>query len=159
MDLSENAGTEKPCKAVVRNVVADDVNSVVEVEEKCFEPGDRYPRAVFEYYVRTGSVFRVATCDDRVVGYVIASVDNGVCHLVSIAVLPVYRGLGIGRLLAESALEDCKKRGALRAYLEVAVDNTPAISLYRKLGFRVVGVVRGYYSSGKDAYIMYRELM
>lgn len=138
--------------------MADDISSIVEVEEKCFESGDRYPKAVFEYYARIGAIFKVASCENRVVGYVIASVDGGVCHVVSIAVLPEYRGLGIGRLLAVSALEDCKRRGASGVYLEVAVDNVPAINLYKKLGFRVVGVIRGYYSSGKDAYVMYREL-
>jgi len=43
-------------------------------------------------------------------------------------------------------------------YLEVRVSNTPAISLYEKLGFRVVGRIPRYYSDGEDAYIMARPL-
>jgi ribosomal-protein-alanine N-acetyltransferase len=35
--------------------------------------------------------------------------------------------------------------------LEVRVSNTVAISLYRSLGYREEGVIRGYYRDGEDA--------
>ncbi|WP_054843220.1 hypothetical protein [Vulcanisaeta souniana] len=38
--------------------------------------------------------------------------------------------------------------------LEARVSNTPAITLYRKLGFDVHGVLRSYYNDGEDAYLM-----
>ncbi|MEM4138682.1 MAG: GNAT family N-acetyltransferase, partial [Sulfolobaceae archaeon] len=43
-------------------------------------------------------------------------------------------------------------------FLEVRVSNVPAISLYKKLGFREVKVLRYYYADGEDAYLMAREL-
>ena len=40
----------------------------------------------------------------------------------------------------------------------VRVSNTPAISLYEKLGFLKVSVSKRYYLDGEDAYIMARRL-
>ncbi|MEM3794231.1 MAG: ribosomal-protein-alanine N-acetyltransferase RimI, partial [Candidatus Bathyarchaeia archaeon] len=40
----------------------------------------------------------------------------------------------------------------------VRVSNDPAISLYRRLGFEVVKISRGYYVDGEDAYVMARRL-
>ena len=42
--------------------------------------------------------------------------------------------------------------------LEVAIDNTSAINLYKKYGFKVATIRKKYYN-GKDAYLMIREMM
>lgn len=47
------------------------------------------------------------------------------------------------------------KRGIRYATLEVRRSNMGAIRLYEKLGFRSVGIRRGYYSdTGEDAIVM-----
>jgi ribosomal-protein-alanine N-acetyltransferase len=38
--------------------------------------------------------------------------------------------------------------------LEVRVSNTPAITLYKKLGFEIRDLLRAYYSDGEDGYLM-----
>lgn len=42
--------------------------------------------------------------------------------------------------------------------LHVDVENEPAISLYKKLGFRIVESITGYYDSGKSAYRMVKDV-
>ncbi len=56
---------------------------------------------------------------------------------LSIAVLPEYRGLGIGTLLINHALKDALERYPAVS-LSVSQDN-PAANLYQRLGFEVVG--------------------
>jgi ribosomal-protein-alanine N-acetyltransferase len=68
-------------------------------------------------------------------------------------VKPKWRGRGLGEALLKKTLDECRVRGARRAVLEVAVDNEPAIRLYLKTGFRVKGVIQGYYVD-RDAYLM-----
>ena len=59
--------------------------------------------------------------------------------------------MGLGRLLTERLLKALRRRGAARIYLEVQADNLPAISLYRKLGFRDLKTLAHYYAKGVPA--------
>jgi GNAT superfamily N-acetyltransferase len=45
------------------------------------------------------------------------------------------RGTGLGRALLEAAIERARERGCVRIELDVDEANTPAITLYRSLGF------------------------
>jgi ribosomal protein S18 acetylase RimI-like enzyme len=59
-----------------------------------------------------------------------------VCNVV---VHDAYRGLGIGRLLTEEALEEAQHLGAAGTVLQVYENNAAALHLYTDLGFRRVG--------------------
>jgi ribosomal-protein-alanine N-acetyltransferase len=77
----------------------------------------------------------------------------------NVAVREVSRHKGFGEALMVHLLETGARRGCLYATLEVRPTNAPALGLYRKLGFRVVGRRRGYYSdTGEDALVMRRTL-
>jgi ribosomal protein S18 acetylase RimI-like enzyme len=56
--------------------------------------------------------------------------------------LPEYRGRGLGRQLAVHAIEAARQKGIERIELEVFASNTPAIALYRALGFATEGTKR-----------------
>ena len=51
-----------------------------------------------------------------------------------------YRGAGIGEGLLQMALETAAKNGAVRMNLLVFEQNTAAINLYRKMGFRKTSI-------------------
>lgn len=51
------------------------------------------------------------------------------------AVTPTVQGKGFGYAIARHALQRAKAMGAKRVYLESNTLLTPAIALYRKLGF------------------------
>ncbi len=59
----------------------------------------------------------------------------------NIGVHPEFRGLGLGSVLIESALGGFRLAGCNSAHLEVTVENTSAIRLYERLGFRRVETV------------------
>jgi ribosomal-protein-alanine N-acetyltransferase len=44
------------------------------------------------------------------------------------------------------------------AYLEVRVTNQPALNLYKKRGFLIVGLCKHYYPDGEDAILMTLDL-
>lgn len=74
----------------------------------------------------------------------------------TIAVDPAAQGSGIGAMLLRALLDVAETRGG-PVYLEVRTDNEPAIALYRRFGFDVVGLRPRYYQpSGADAYTMRR---
>ena len=136
----------------------DLLDQVLLVEEESFEEYERYPRSLFEWFLRQNSIFHVAKCEGEVVGYVLAIVKEATCHIISIAVKRAWRGRGLGERLMRRSLEECKSRGSSIAVLEVSTDNIPAINLYKKLGFKVKKVLKGYYRGRKDAYYMVKDL-
>jgi ribosomal-protein-alanine N-acetyltransferase len=81
--------------------------------------------------------------------------------LLNIAVFPALRRQGLARKLLVYALHELVQRGARRCLLEVRVSNTPAITLYRSMGFSVDGKRRDYYPAPEgreDALLMSRDL-
>ncbi len=61
--------------------------------------------------------------------------EAGVCEMKRLWVRPPYRGDRVGRLLAERVVSAGRKLGYARMRLDTAPDMTPAIRLYRGLGF------------------------
>jgi len=57
------------------------------------------------------------------------------CSLEDIFVEPQARGSGLGRALAEAALERARERGCARVELDVNEANPAALALYESLGF------------------------
>lgn len=57
-------------------------------------------------------------------------------NLHDIAVLPAYRGLGVGSQLITAAEAEARRRGCVKLTLEVLGGNTVAKALYARLGFR-----------------------
>ena len=56
----------------------------------------------------------------------------------NIGVTPEHRGQGLGRALVLRSLIGFRAAGLRRVYLEVTAENTPAVELYRSIGFRLV---------------------
>jgi ribosomal protein S18 acetylase RimI-like enzyme len=64
------------------------------------------------------------------------------CGRLGMGLLAPYRGLGLGRRLAETAIAAAREGGAERIELEVFGSNVSAIALYERLGFVRDGVKR-----------------
>jgi ribosomal protein S18 acetylase RimI-like enzyme len=59
-------------------------------------------------------------------------------YLYGFRIRPAYRGCGLGSAMIEVVEEDLLARGFSALTLNVARDNTDAIRLYRRRGFRVI---------------------
>lgn len=59
----------------------------------------------------------------------------------NLGICPVHRGRGLGTLLLQMAARGFQSVGLARMHLEVTTDNTAALRLYERLGFRRAKVV------------------
>ena len=79
----------------------------------------------------------------------------GDAHIVTIAVRPEFRRLGIGELLLVAAIEAAIDEHQDEITLEYRTSNVEARALYDKYGFEQVGVRAKYYSdTQEDAVLM-----
>ena len=93
--------------------------------------------------------------DQKVVGYIIYWQIRDEVQITNLAVHPDFRGRGIGETVLAVILKEVGGKGATFVTLEVRSSNTPAVSLYRKLGFKILGTRKGYYGNPvEDAYVM-----
>jgi ribosomal-protein-alanine N-acetyltransferase len=109
------------------------------------------------------NTFALLASGDAPQGFAIAWAVAGEAELLTVAVAPEARRLGVGATLLLGIIEAARRHGARRLHLEVADDNTGAIALYRKLGFADISRRRGYYRRADrepaDALVMNLSLM
>jgi ribosomal-protein-alanine N-acetyltransferase len=95
-------------------------------------------------------------------GFLLGRAVAGEAELLTIAVTPEARRLGLGRKLVSRFVYQARLRGAESAFLEVAEDNVAARRLYLAAGFSDAGRRRGYYRTpdgrAVDALVMVRSL-
>jgi ribosomal-protein-alanine N-acetyltransferase len=142
----------------IRRAQADDLPSIVRIENKSFDR-DAWDRDLFLDYLAQSakSVFLVATIDHRIVGYALAFQSRTRAEIHSIAVAPAERGRGVAVALLRRILALLRRRGFQTVSLNVRLENTAAIGLYRKLGFQRVRRVNGYYQDGAPSWRMSRS--
>jgi len=76
--------------------------------------------------------------------------SGGYGAIQNVGITPEHRGLGLGAILVWQSLQGFKLAGLSRVFLEVTAQNTPAIRLYQRLGFRKSKTV---YKASEVAYV------
>ena len=145
----------------LRTMRRDDLAFVLEIERRSF--AQPWSRGFFEKELATPFARLVVAVDEAgprpmVVGYTCRWRVTDEVHLLNVAIHPERRGLGYGRELVEAVIAEAYEARARVVFLEVRAGNVVARRLYRMLGFRDLGVRRGYYGPGQDAIVMEHRL-
>jgi ribosomal protein S18 acetylase RimI-like enzyme len=103
--------------------------------------------------------------DDRssqssILAFVVAeSSRRGMGHIITIDVRPAIQRQHIGSALLDAAENRLRAANCHAVRLETAVDNTSAISFYKRHGYDVIKVIPHYYSNGVDALLLEKNLL
>jgi len=90
-------------------------------------------------------------------GFIMTQISFETAEILTFTVLPSQRRKGYGVALLKATMLHAFNKGASRMLLEVASDREAALGLYRRAGFKRIGVRKNYYagSAGKrDAFLM-----
>ena len=144
-------------RAVLRDMRREDLPAVLDIERRSF--AQPWSRAFFEKELATPFARLVVAAEEavprpQVIGYTCRWRVTDEVHLLNVAVHPERRGLGHGRALVAAVVGEAEAARARVVYLEVRAGNVIARRLYRQLGFKDLGVRRGYYGPGQDAIVM-----
>ena len=128
------------------------------IHAACFSQPRPWTVAEFDTLLRAPG----ATLVVKSQGFVLARTAADVTDLLTIAVLPRARQIGIGRALMAELETKLRGQGAKFLYLEVAGTNRAALALYYASGFLETGRRSGYYTGiggvAQDALILSKSL-
>lgn len=138
---------------LLREATLDDLDELVRLEEESFD-SDRLSRRSFRRFLQNDTDdLLVASGSDGLLGYVLLLKHRGtrLARLYSICVDHRARGRRIAEALIEAGEEAVRRAGCAHLRLEVRRDNHAAITLYRKLGYRLFGTIPNYYEDDEEA--------
>lgn len=141
---------------MIRRMSEADLEQLAELEKRCFsecwsyrllEQGLYSPYDVYYVFEQEGDVF----------GYANLRVLAGEGEVERIAVLPQYRGKGVGRKLMDAMVRYAVSEGVSALNLEVRESNETAIRLYRSYGFEQIAVRKDYYHNPAEHAVIMRS--
>lgn len=95
-----------------------------------------------------------------IVGFIVAEAGaRARGHIITIDVSAEARRFGVGSLLLRAAEDRLIMTGCRVVELETAVDNTSALSFYKRHGYSVIRTFPRYYSNGVDALVLEKTLV
>ncbi|MBE7620561.1 ribosomal-protein-alanine N-acetyltransferase [Komagataeibacter sp. FXV2] len=141
-----------------------DLPALARVHAASFAPDQQWDAPALETLLAMpGVALGVAVAQDGgrqvVAGFIMVRTVLDEAEILTLAVDPAFRRRGLARALLSWMVDMAAGQGAARLFLEVGVDNTAALALYRDAGFGGVGRRRGYYPDGSDAQVMARDVM
>ncbi|WP_372781952.1 GNAT family N-acetyltransferase/peptidase C39 family protein [Litorivivens sp.] len=138
-----------------------DIDALLALESECFST-DRLSRRSFMRFVSKGAHnLLVAIEDNKMLGYVLVLFRSGtsLARIYSIAVSPAARGKGVASELLTKAEAIASQRYCLFIRLEVHTQNTAALELYKKFGYKPFTRIKQYYEDGGDAEQLEKRLL
>ena len=109
-----------------------------------------------ELALRKGRLYRAAWDGEEMAGYIGFLIVDEEAHMTTIATAPAYQRNGVAISMIVDALRTLRSGGVKHISLEVAANNKPAQTLYRRFGFTPVSVRKNYYPvTGQDALVMW----
>lgn len=144
---------------IIRDAVPSDAAKIAELELRTFPMPWSEESLLHDIEKNALATVIVAELDGIFVGYADVWCIAGEGQLNNIAVSSEARGKHVGQEIMEELFARLRAGNNYELTLEVRPSNTPAVSLYYKLGFEEAGRREGYYiDNGEDALILRKEL-
>jgi [ribosomal protein S18]-alanine N-acetyltransferase len=140
----------------LRPATVDDMPELLLIEKSCFG-GERFDRRYIEELLDDGDVdVCVAVVKGKIVGSAMVKHEKQEkrSNLLSLALLPREQGRGYSKVMLAKVEELAGERGSRSVYLEVRVENAPAIRLYRNAGYVTGSRLQGFFGKDEDAWKM-----
>lgn len=143
----------------IRRLRADDIPTIIDIQTECgLSP---WTSEAYEIELhRTDSIMLAALRDATIVGFIVGRAVHEVeAEIYNIGTTSHVRRTGVGSVLVDAFVEECRTRGVSKVWLEVRVGNQAARGFYRSLGFEPVLTRKNFYSNPvEDAIVMASDL-
>lgn len=143
----------------IRPMEESDLDIVLYLENTCFVAPWGLKELHYELNDNpVSNLWVIESSTNGPIGFVDYWITFDSSTICQICVNPLYRKRGLGKMLLQETIKDCRARKARTITLEVREHNTPAIKLYESFGFKKVLIKEKYYTNGDNAIYMIKEL-
>jgi ribosomal-protein-alanine acetyltransferase len=138
-----------------------DLDALLQLENQVFTSDKISPRQMKRFIQSDHSQLFVAKEGEQLAGYALVLFNQAtqLARLYSIAVSLDFRGQGVADKLITQCEESTVGRGYITLRLEVREDNSSAIKLYEKHGFKPLKTLIHYYDDLVDGLRMQKRLV
>ncbi|HEY4961851.1 MAG TPA: N-acetyltransferase [Terriglobales bacterium] len=151
---------------VIRDYRAADFDRLWRIDQLCFPPGIAYTQMDLTGFItRRKAITLVAEFAagsgfaGGIAGFAVAQPIRKIGRILTLDIVPEARRFGLATRLMQECEERLRGLGCEQVYLESAVNNQPALDLYRKLGYEILRTMPLYYPThALDAYLMGKPL-
>ena len=133
----------------IKGMTEEDVAEVAALEMENFSHPWSYD-AFYKTLSDENYIVIIAKETDALLGYCVLLCTGEEADITNVCTAPVARGKGIATGMLTALMEAGESRGVNEFFLEVRESNTPARSLYTKLGFEEIGLRKNYYEEPKE---------
>ncbi len=142
---------------LIQPITFNDLNEVLQTETVSFK--DPWTKGMFMREIGSNNFYTLREKNtNQLIGYFGYWQIFEEFHINNLAVVPEFRGQGIGSFILDNVFSEARKRNCQKIILEVRSTNYPAQRLYFKFGFEIVGKRNKYYANGEDALILEKKI-
>lgn len=134
----------------------DDVTAVAALEAENFSRPWSYD-AFYKTLSDENYIVIIAKETDALLGYCVLLCTGEEADITNVCTALAARGKGVATKMLTALMAEGKSRGVTEFFLEVRESNTPARSLYTKLGFEEIGLRKNYYEEPKEHAVLMKK--
>ena len=136
-----------------------DFGALHRLDQSCFPAGISYSKTTFHYFLTIASADCIIAADgSRIAGFILTEENPPLAHIITLDVAETHRRQGVGSALLTESEKNLAFRGVRSILLETAIDNDGAVAFWKRHGYRIEAVLKGYYLGRLDAYEMRKIL-
>ena len=146
---------------IIRRATEKDVKQIADLDKICFSVP--WSEQAFDKELKENNLAFYILAEMKrtrqIIGYAGVWLIQGEGHITNVAVHPDFRRKHIGMAIVDVLMKESSQLANIKTFtLEARKSNAAAIELYKKFGFLVVGIRKGYYQENnedEDAVIMW----
>jgi ribosomal-protein-alanine N-acetyltransferase len=134
-------------------LTTEDGATLEKIHKACFPDG--WDHETFDQLLRErfNCGWMAISIEHLPIGFILARMMAGEAEILTFAVLPSMQRAGVGRYLLKELMIFLKSINCPKIFLEVAIDNEPAIALYHSMDFYTIGTRPNYYKRDSSTFI------
>ncbi|SEL05053.1 ribosomal-protein-alanine N-acetyltransferase [Carnobacterium iners] len=136
----------------LRIAIEDDIADILRIQKLSYNGTTPWGEGALRREITHNkrALYLIVRDEKEAVAFIGTWFVDGESHITNIAVVPVKRRNGIAYLLIKKVIYLAVQQKMDKVSLEVRVSNKRAQKLYLKIGFKKVGIKKGYYAGDHE---------